>query len=116
MLPDADPEPESEEPEPPLVPPLLEPPPDEPLVPVVGGVASVPAVGAVAPGALEEETVIEPLGSHAVKASPAATSTADRPQRAVLVRMVSFFHSMSSPQSDDDECSPLSDAHDHRRQ
>ncbi|KIF72872.1 hypothetical protein QR77_00335 [Streptomyces sp. 150FB] len=51
-----------------------------------------PAAGADESGALEVETVTEPPGSHAVRASPALTSTADRPQRAVLVRTVSYFH------------------------
>jgi hypothetical protein len=104
VLPDADPEPESEEPEPPLVLPLLEPLPEE---------ASWPAAALgddVVPGALDDDVVPEALGDdvvpealdddvvpealelsgpQAVRDSPAATTTRARAESLLLLRIAS---------------------------
>jgi hypothetical protein len=90
VLPDADPEPESEEPEPPLVLPLLEPPleplPEEPSWPAA-------ALGDdVVPEALDDDVVpeaLESLGPQAVRDSPAATTTRARTESLLLLRIAS---------------------------
>jgi hypothetical protein len=108
VLPDADPEPESEEPEPPLVLPLLEPPleplPEEPSWPAAAlgdDVAPEALDDDVAPEALDDDVVpealdddvvpeaLESLGPQAVRDSPAATTTRARTESLLLLRIAS---------------------------
>jgi hypothetical protein len=99
VLPDADPEPESEEPEPPLVLPLLEPPleplPEEPSWPAAAlgdDVAPEALDDDVVPEALDDDVVpeaLESLGPQAVRDSPAATTTRARTESLLLLRIAS---------------------------